>query len=187
MLNILSTTEKKKVLLGYRLRLAVIAVFAVGALILSSLILLAPSYLLAVTKYNSQEEQLKILDKKYGGTGQEKELGAQIREINSKILLLSSGDMTTRLSPPQVILNIIKIKGPAIKIHGFTYDVTPVQERIVLTANARDRDALAAFLETLKKDPTYTTVTLPISSYVKSTNIDFSLVVERKLKPAAKK
>lgn len=187
MLNILSTTEKKKVLLEYRLRLAVVAVFSTAVVALASLILLTPSFLLAVTKYNTAEKQLAVLEEKYGGTAKEKDLGAQIRDINSKILLLTSGGATERLSPPQAVLNILKLKGSAIKIQGLTYDATATQERVVLVGVARDRDALAAFVETLKKDSTFTTITLPISSYVKSTNIDFSLVAERKPKPAPKK
>lgn len=187
MLNLLPIEEKKNVLLEYRLRLAVVSVFAVGSLVLASLILLAPSYVLSLSKYSTEEKQLEILDKKYGGVGQEKELGTQIRDINTKILLLQSGDTTTRLSPSQAVMNIINIKGSAIKIYAFTYDATAGQERIVLTGTANDRESLAAFVETLKKDPTFTSVTLPISSYVKSTNIDFSVVVERKTKTPAKK
>lgn len=187
MLNILATTEKKNVLLEYRLRLAVVSVFAIGSLVLASLILLAPSYVLALSKYGTAEKQLAVLEAKYSGTGQEKEIGAQIRDINTKILLLLSGDTSTRLSPSEATLNILKIKSSAIKISAFTYDATATQERIVLTGTATDRDSLATFIETLKKDPTFTSITLPISSYVKSTNIDFSIVAERKTKASTKK
>ncbi|MFZ2303914.1 MAG: hypothetical protein WAV98_03980, partial [Minisyncoccia bacterium] len=103
MLNILSTTEKKKILIEYRLRLAVVSVFAVGALALASLVLFMPAYTLAVSKYNTSEKHLVALEKKYGEAGQEKELIAQIRDINNKILLLLSGDATARLTLSQTI------------------------------------------------------------------------------------
>lgn len=187
MLNILPIEEKKKVLLEYRLRLAVVATFAVGAVAAASAVLLVPAYLLAISKHNASNEQLAALEKKYGDSAQEKELGAQIRDINTKILLLLSGDTTDKLTPSQVVANIIGLKSSEIKISSFSYEMPANQERIVLTGTAKDRDSLAGYFETLKKDPTFTSVTMPISSYVKSENIDFSIVIERKNKAPAKK
>lgn len=186
MLNILATEEKKKILIEYRLRLGVISVFAVAALVFASLVLLAPSYLLAVSKYNNAKNELATLEEKYGGTGKEKDVATQIRDINNKIALLSGGDTGDRLSPPQVSIDILKTKSKAIKIYGFTYDATTNQERIVLTGIAANRDSMANFIETLKKDAMFTNVTLPISSYVKSTDIDFSVVLEHSHKTPKK-
>lgn len=163
------------------------SVFAVGALALASLVLFMPAYTLAVSKYNTSEKHLVALEKKYGEAGQEKELIAQIRDINNKILLLLSGDATARLTLSQTITSILNIRGNAIKIFAFTYETIANQERIVLTGTANDRDGLANFVETLKRNPTFTNVTIPISSYVKSENIDFSIVIERNSKTPAKK
>lgn len=198
MLNILPTEEKKKILVEYRLRLGVVSVFALGALVFSSLILLAPSYMLAVVKHNSISEELSALELKQSNAGQEKEVGVQIRDENKKIDLFLKGlkpdlqvrptadgglgDTGGRLSPPQAIMSILGIKGDAVKIQGFTYDASALQERFVVTGVAADREGLAHFVEILKKDPTFTKVELPISSYVKSSNIDFSIVVERATK-----
>lgn len=187
MLNILPIEEKKKVLIEYRHRLSIVSFFAIGALAVASSVLFAPAYILAVSKHNSSEAQLAVLEEKYGGAGQEKELGVQIREINTKILLLLSGDTSARLTPSQAVESIISLKGNKIKISSFTYEAIASQERIVLTGTASDRDSLANFVETLKKDPTFTSATIPISSYVKSENIDFSIVIERKSKAPAKK
>ena len=203
MLNIFPTEEKKKVLAEYRLRLGVVAVFALAALVLSSLALLVPSYLIAVSKYKGTSVELSSLELKQGRAGQEKEVGTQIREENKKIDIFLKGlkpdlqvrptaegglgDTGGRLIPPQTILNIINIKSDAIKIQGFTYDASAGSERLVVTGVASDRDGLAHFVETLKKDPIFTKVELPISSYVKSSNIDFSIVVERAGKGAAVK
>src|SRR3989344_3290884 len=155
MLNILPIEEKKNVITEYRLRLSVVSFFAIGALSVASAVLFAPAYILAVSKHNSSEEQFAVLEKKYGGAEQEKELGAQIREINTKILLLLSGDTTARLTPSQAVANILGLKGNEIKIVAFTYEAMASQERIVLTGTASNRDSLANFVEILKKDPTY--------------------------------
>ena len=187
MLNILTTEEKKKILVEYRLRLTVVSVFAVSSIAIASAVLLAPAYVLSISKYNAAEKQHAVLEGKYGGTGQEKDIGAQIRDINTRVLLLLSGDTTARLFPSQAVSKILSLKGNKIKIFSFSYETTENQERIVLTGTATNRDSLANFIETLKKDPTFTSVTLPISSYVKSENIDFSIVAERKAKSSAKK
>ena len=187
MLNIFPTAEKKKILIEYRIRLAIVSIFAMGALAVASSALLAPAYILAVSKNKTSNDQLAALEKKYGDSAQEKELGAQIRDINTKILLLLSGDTTDKLTPSQAVASIINLKGSDIKISSFSYEATASQERIVLTGTASDRDSLSGFFETLKKDSTFTSVTMPISSYVKSENIDFSIVIERKTKTPAKK
>lgn len=187
MLNILATEEKKKILVEYRLRLAVVSIFVIGSLVLASLILLAPSYLLAVSKYNNTGKELATLEEKYSRGGQEKEVGVQIRDINNKISILLDSKTSERLLPPQAILNILEIKGDAVKIYGFNYDSMSGQERIILTGTAMNRESLANFIETLKKDSTFTNVALPISSYVKSANINFSVVLERNPNPPIEK
>lgn len=188
MLNILPKEEKKKILTEYRLRLAAVSFFAIATLTFSSLILLVPSYLLAVLKYNNAAQELAGLETKTNiVTGQEKNVDTQITALNKKINLLLSGDTNRQLSPSQVIINILSIKGVMIKISGFTYEAIADQERVVLSGNAVNRDSLAQFVETLKKDPSFISVDLPISSYVKSTNIDFSIVVVRGTKGVAKK
>jgi len=187
MLNLLSTTEKKKVLNEYRLRLATVVIFAIGAFIFASLELLTPSYFLSSIKLTSTQEQLAAIEGKYGGVEKEKELTVLIRDINSKILLLLNSGATGTLTPSQVIENILKIKSDSVKITGYSYEAAATQEKIVLAGTAKDRNTLAVFVEALKKEPTFTSVTLPISSYVKSENIKFSIMIERKvLKPTKK-
>lgn len=188
MLNILPTEEKKKILTEYRLRLAVVCVFAVATLTFSSLILLVPSYLLAALKYNNAaQEFVRIESKTSLIDGQERNIDAQIIDINKKIKLFLSGDTNKQLSASQAVIDILSIKEPSIKIYGFTYEASVNQERVVISGVALNRDSLALFVETLKKDPSFISVELPISSYVKSENIDFSIVAIRGIKGAVKK
>lgn len=187
MLNILAIEEKKRILTEYRFRLAVVLVFAVAAWVFSSLVLLVPSYLLAVSKYNDVAQELSTLEQKSGIAGQEKSVNEQINETNKKINLFLSANINESTSPSQAIINILTIKGVAIKISGFTYDVNAGKERMVILGTATDRDSLAQFVDTLKKDPTFLSVDLPISSYVKSTNIDFSIVITRGTNAVIKK
>ena len=179
MLNILSTEEKKKILTEYRLRLAVVSVFAVAALVFSSLVLLVPSYLLAVSKYNDTKNSLESLEGKDNRIDKEKSTNAQILAVNKKIDIFLKTNTANTLVPSVVITKILSSKGDAIKITGITYSALLDQERIVVTGVALNRDKLAQFVDTLKKDKSFTSVDVPISSYVKSTNINFSAVIVR--------
>lgn len=179
MLNLIPLSEKKKILTEYRLRLATVSVFAITALVFSSLILLIPSYLLAISKYNEAQNSLDELQKTTGQSGQEKDVNIQVLAVNKNVDLFLKGGSSKSLVPSLVIANILNGKGKDIKIIGFTYDVTAAQERIVITGMAANRDSLSQFIDTLKSDPSFTSVDLPISSYVKSINIDFSAVIIR--------
>jgi len=185
MLNILPTAEKKKIITEYRLRLASMAIFAVAALVLVSLVLLIPSYILAVSKFDNISGQISQLESKQDLTGQEKGIDAQVRDVNKKVNLFLAGRGVDRLSPPDIIARVIAMRGSTIKIQGFDYDVAGDQERLAISGVAADRDSLAQFVEVLKKDPTFTSVELPVSSYVKSVNISFSIMATR-IQPAKK-
>lgn len=182
MLNILPKKEKKKIMLEYRLRLATVATLAVATLILSSLVLLAPAYLIAMEKNKDANNTLTILQENKGDIVNEKEINAEVSSANKNISLFLKKSTSYIDSPVSFVEKILEIKGSEIKIIGFTYDASLDQERMVITGTARTREGLAGFIDELKKEPTFTSVELPISSYVKSTNIDFSAVIARKEK-----
>lgn len=175
--NILPVEENKKVVNEYRLRFLTVAISAIGALILSSLILLVPSYLLALSKYRDATSELEMLQKKDGSSDYGKSVNMQVLEINKKINTFLKTSTALAPSLSSVIEKILEVKGDSIKITGFVYGVNGEQERVVITGTARSRETLARFIEVLKKDPSFTSVELPISSYVKSTDVDFSAAV----------
>ncbi|MHB1118023.1 MAG: hypothetical protein ACYCZ7_00625 [Minisyncoccota bacterium] len=182
MLNIIPAEEKKRILAEYHMRLAVVAVFAVATLVFVSLILLIPSYLFAVSKYNFIAEELARLEQKQNGVSQEKEVDAKIKEVNKKIDLFLAAGKAGQRPPSEAILGIIATKGSGIKVQSISYEMKPDRERIVLSGRADNRDELARFVEMLKRDPSFSKVDLPIGSYVKSFDIDFSLVLEHFIK-----
>lgn len=195
MLNLLPFIENKKVRTEYRFRLAVVSIFAVSFLVSANLILLIPSYIRAFQKHALAEEQLAVAagrsDVKNKRELAEKEANAIIKEINKKLSLFASGQKESeiRLIPAQVFKKIINLKTPAVKIFGIIYEVSPERERFVINGQSDDRDSLALFADTLKKDPAFTSVELPLSSYAKSKDINFAMVVERSYKidkPAGK-
>lgn len=187
MINVFATKEKKKILNKYRIRLAIVSLIVADILLIANLVLFMSPYLLSVSKYNNLEKELVSLEEVYGGGVKEKDVSSQVVDINNKITLLLKASAETQLSPYQVMSDILRDKSHMIKIYGFTYDSVVNQERVVITGEALDRDSLSSFFEELKKDTRFTNVALPISSYVKSEDIEFSVVLERNTKPPSKK
>lgn len=187
MINLLPLSEKKKILTEYRLRLGVVSVFAVAGLVLASLALLGPSYFLSISKHTLVSSDLARLEAAHVGVPQAGDAVTEIKVVNKKVDIFLKTEKVPHLVFSETILKIIATKGAQVKIIGFMYDAVPDRERVTLSGVAASRDSLAQFVEALKKDTTFTTVTLPISSYVKSTDIDFSIVLERMFTTPGKK
>ena len=184
-INLLPSEEKKKNRKRYLLRLGTTGAYVAVFLMIANLALFAPSYIMARSKKSiaetrienttgmSAEERVRV----------EKETDESIKELNKKLETFS-GDvkaMTAIIPPSQTINRILELKSSTIKIQGIVYEKTADRERFVITGKSTHRDNLAQFVEVLKKEPFFTKVELPLSSYVKSTDISFSLVLEHML------
>ncbi|MDD5152586.1 MAG: hypothetical protein PHS95_01110 [Candidatus Pacebacteria bacterium] len=183
MLNILPTEEKKKVISEYHLRLGIVLVCAITALVIASLILLIPSYILATSKYHLVADNFAKLESMQNNIDEQKGIDAKITEVNKKISMLLNTDSYTSATVSSVILKIIAEKGSAVKIKSILYDKNSDRERYVVSGTADTRDGMASFVESLKKDLFFTRVDIPIGSYVKSANIDFGVVLEHGTPP----
>lgn len=187
MLNILPTEEKKKNLKEYKLRLTVVVLGMLIFLVVVNLALLSPAYLNAFTREADAQARIVNFTGKSAAEAlrEERDATALLVDVNKKIniFLGTTASTTARLTPSEAFENILALKTSAIKISGITYDATPDREQFIVAGNALTRDSLAQFVEALKKSGVFTTVDLPIQSYVKSTNIDFTVTLVRALKP----
>ena len=98
--------------------------------------------------------------------------------MNKKIEFFLKGAGAQPFSPLEIISKILKIKASTIKIQSFVYSTNTQGRQLVITGNASSRDSLAEFVAALKEEPSFSRVELPISSYVKSSDIGFSLLIE---------
>lgn len=180
--NLLPHEEKKKIRAEYRLRLGTVALAAVLFLVISNFALLVPSYLRASSKESVAEARITTSTGMTAREHEEEENDANVRvkELNKKLSVLSTGGTAASYALlSQTIASILALKSSAIKIQSITYDATqPERRRYVVSGRALDRDSLAQFSDKLKKSASFAKVELPISSFVKSTDIDFSLVLE---------
>lgn len=191
MLNILPTEEKKKNLKEYHLRLGVVSFVMATSLVLVNLALLTPAYFNALAK--EAEAKARIVN--FTGKSieesakEEQEINTTVADLNKKLNLFlgSSTSTSPRFVPSEVFEAILEHKAASIKIYSISYDATLDREQLVVVGKSLDRDSLAQFVDALKKSGLFTAVDLPIQSYVKSTNIEFSVTLTRALKASAKK
>lgn len=180
MINLLPTEEKKKTRAEYRFRLGAIVALTVALLFLISLVLLSPVYLLTLSKYQFASEKLVKLETEQGQKEQEKEIDARIKAVNKEIALFSK-ENKDQVVFSEIVTKIIELKGSTIKIQNMFYEINSGRGHFIISGRADDRDNLALFIEKLKKDSFFTTVDIPISSYIKSADIDFSVILEKSL------
>lgn len=185
MLNILPLEQKKKNLKEYRLRLVVVVLGALVSLVVVNLALLTPAYLNAVAREADAQARIMSFTGKSAADAlrEERDAVSAMSDVNKKINIFTGVSTSTvgRVVPSDALVNIITLKNSGIKIDGMTYDATLAREQFIVNGNALTRDNLAQFIEALKGSGAFTTVDLPIQSYVKSTNIDFTITLVRTL------
>lgn len=189
MLNLLPTIEKKNLRNEYYIRLVVVIFMALTVVACVSGVFLVPSYITAL--YDVQNARAASV----GGMGvvagdrEERDARTALVEANKRVstLLAVSTSTEPRGVPSDIFLKILSFKNPSIKITGLSYGGALDQEQVVVTGIAGDRESLATFAEGLKKSGLFTTVELPVRSYVKSSNIDFSVTLSRTLKKSLQK
>lgn len=99
-------------------------------------------------------------------------------EVKSSILLLNSLKITSRTIISQPILEILGNVNKSIKITSIKYlGETTDQYKFSIVGISLDREGLTAFSDSLKKDARLSGISLPISDFVKNTNIDFNLTI----------
>lgn len=189
MINLATQESKKGILKEYRFRLFIMSIFAIASLVAVSVILLIPTIILAELKQSSVVRALEGLKKQNAEIGEvrAKEIDDSIKEINRKAILVLKGTGGESLVPSEVIALILEKRAPAIRVDSIMFDVTPDRERFVVAGRAATRDALAVYRDAFKTDKMFTRIDLPIASFVKNTDITFSLTLERALAGAKKK
>lgn len=186
MQNLLPFDEKKKLLKEYRIRLVVVITGVIGALVLASLILLIPAYFLTSAKNDFISELLTKLQHSQISEDQEKEIVTQTQSVNKMSKLFLDNASADRSVVSVSFMQIVDSVVPWVNITGLSYEFSTEREKFIVKGNARDRESLAMYLEALKKQSNFTSVDMPISSYVKSTNIEFSIALTRDIKIISK-
>lgn len=175
MSNLLPTEAKKTIKKESHLRVAVVALFLLAALLLVSVVWLVPAYILSANKYNVTEGELVALKNEIEQL-QPDDPKEEIDDINEKLGVLKGGPFTEHYAY-DLITDIIEKKNEDIQITNIFYDKTNTEIKVLLRGNALNRESLSSFVSEIEKNKLYSRVDLPISNFVKETNLEFSLNV----------
>ncbi len=173
MFNLLPEQEKKQIIEEYKARRAIITLVFVFAIGLIGVISIFPAYVLSSGKSQNVVRNIEAI-RNSSIFQEEAELSSKLSEANLKLLALKPPK--TQGSIVSLFSSIIGHKNADVRIDGFMYSAPAVgAAKITVHGIARGRQNLSSFVAELKKDPFFTKVDLPVSSFTKDQNADFSL------------
>lgn len=179
MINVLPQEEKKALDKEYRIRLITIWFFLIAILGVFATFLLLPPYVYSQGKIDLLEGQLAAFNESHPELS-ENDLTAIIGEINSTLHLLDNGKVKVPVSSG-VLQPILSLRPKGITFEQIFYTERTTGEQVIeIHGRATLRSVLQSFKDGLEADTRIKSVNLPISNFVKPSNIEFSVTIEMK-------
>lgn len=173
MINLLPEHAKIIIRRQYHIRVAVVIMTFLFFLILSMDILLLPSFFVVRAKELVTQERL-VLIKQQSTHADRESLDMIIKDINQKLILLSTVDNSFRFS--EIVNQIIAKRSIGLTIKEFSaIRQADGARQISITGISYSREALQSFVKALGSDSRYTGVSLPVSNLAQGSDIAFTL------------
>jgi hypothetical protein len=176
-MNLLPNTEKEALKKGLKLRSFILASFIITAVFVSGLVMLLPSYFLALGNLYKDTTDYSSGMESSTSTKQFLDLP---KEIDSKLKLLQFSNNS--VSVTDSISKIIDHLPANIKLNSISFvrDQTYKEKIgvIILTSGiAAERDSLVSYVNLLKESNFFSAVDMPVSSLTKNKNLPFSMSI----------
>lgn len=173
MLHFLLQNNKKKMALEYIFRVSIILL---GFIVISSIILvtlLLPPVFFTTYKNKTISGQLDTVKVTYANKDDDPAL--LIKKVNQMAMVLSDKNING-LPISDIIERIISLKNKNIKIINIKIsEQADLSKKIEITGISNSRDDLMMFDKNLQGDGLFYNIDLPISSFIKNTDIDFTI------------
>ena len=167
MFNLLLTDDKKVIYREYYLRLFSVVFLVIFCIMVAASVFLLPSYIwLRITETDVAQKNVTL-----PGVEQDKQLVATLTALKAKVDGLRTAES---VSLRDMIEGVIAARGSGIRIEAMDYSVVDNKIVIRIAGVSSTRERLVAFSKTLGKDPLFSTVDVPVSNFVKDSNIEFS-------------
>ncbi len=142
-------------------------------------IAILPSYFLSSVKNRIVDNKLEIQKNEIVPSLDQK-IVSTIKDINEKLDLIDNAQKDKFIISERVVNNILLERIPNIKITNISYEEnsqsgSQQDKKIVVQGNASSREVLLQFRNALEDDVAFKQVELPISNFVKGSNIQFYL------------
>ncbi len=175
MINLIPNEEKKKMVKSFYARLASVILMMLCFSFLLLCLLLFPSYFMLNIKEGIIKENLNTQKKELALEVDQKSLN-EFKELDLQLLTIEKVQGKTFLVSRKVINEILAEKMPDIKITQITYELDPKgSKKVNINGLAPSRERLLLFRVALEDNAAFKKVDLPISNFVKGSNIKFSL------------
>ncbi len=175
MINLIPNQEKKKMAKDFYFRLVVMFFVVFGVCLLVALVSFLPSYVASKQKKDLAATKL-ALQKATPPPLVDESTANSIADFNGKLSKIENAQKNTYVVSQKVISQVIVDKIPGITINGITYTAKADNTRSIhLSGGATSRERLLLFRQALEDDASFKMVDLPISNFVKGSNISFSL------------
>ena len=166
---------------GFYYRLIVLFLVMMSVSFLIVCIAIIPSYFLASTKNHIEDVKLATQESEPVPIPDQQTL-ATIKDLNNKLSLIENTENNKFIVSERVINDIILKKAPSIKITDISFKDNPPADpmpgqQISIEGTAPSRDILLAFRQALEDDANFKSVNLPISNFIKGSDIQFYLSV----------
>lgn len=172
MINLLPQSKKDELRLMIKKRAVSVFLLSFGVLFFIFSALIAPSVLLLDAKEKSlkeilsrsEEERQKILA----------QTEAEIKKYNQRSSLYLKNKELVSI-PDSYFDDAIKAKPVNISLNNFSFSRSEIEIILDVSGVAENREALLGYVESLKLVANVKDVTVPISSFVKGENLEFTV------------
>jgi len=174
MINLIPNEEKKKKVKDFYYRLSIIFFEMVAFSLFVASVAILPSYFVSLVKKNFintmlENQKNEILPPSYQKTR------TVLNDFKNQLKLVENNQQESFLLSDKIIREILLKKIPEIKITEIIYDsTTNLGKVITVKGMATSRERLLLFRQALEMDVNFKKVDLPISNFIKGSNIQFS-------------
>ena len=179
MINLIPKEEKKRMIRDFYLRVVALSFIALSVSFLIAFVAILPSYFISSARVNIVNAKLEMQKNEPAPIPEERTL-AVIKDLNNKLNLIEKARENEFVVSKKVIDAIFFRKMSEVKITGIVYENDPKNisskgRKINIEGSAPSREVLLLFRQALEDDPVFKQVNLPISNFVKGSDIKFSL------------
>ncbi len=175
MINLIPNHEKKKKVKDFYFRLVVVSFVVLGLCALVASVSILPSYFLSSIKKNLASSKLETQKNQAIPPAGQSTL-TMVADLGNKLNLVETAEKNKYLISQKIINEIVLEKMSDIKIIEFSYtDSTASGKKVTIHGQAPSRERLLLFRKALEDNTAFKKVDLPISNFVKGSNIQFDI------------
>ncbi|HAS80951.1 MAG: hypothetical protein UR25_C0003G0113 [Candidatus Nomurabacteria bacterium GW2011_GWE1_32_28] len=175
MINLIPIEKKKGMYKDFYFRIVIVLFLMLGLSFSVASVAILPSYIISSVERNSIDEKLNIQENEAIPIPDQNTLNA-VEDLKNKLSSIENIKENKLVFSQKVINEIIFKKTPIIKIIEISYQ-NDIQtgENISIRGIAPSREALLLFRRALEDNIAFSKVNLPISNFIKGSNIKFYL------------